>query len=52
MTWGELDLEQKLWVIPEDRMKGGVQHRVPLTDGMLRILESQKAMASIYVFEG
>lgn len=52
MTWDELDLEQKLWVIPAERMKGGVQHRVPLTDEMLRLLGPMKAMASTYVFEG
>jgi|TARA_R100000544_G_C2226885_1_gene61419 integrase len=52
MTWNELDLGQRLWVIPAERMKGGVQHRVPLTDEMLRILEPMKAMASTYVFEG
>lgn len=52
MIWDELDLEQKLWVIPAERMKGGVQHRVPLTEEMLRILEPMKAMASTYVFEG
>ena len=33
-------------------MKGGVQHRVPLTDEMLRILENMKALGSDYVFEG
>ncbi|MFY1712072.1 tyrosine-type recombinase/integrase [Tritonibacter mobilis] len=52
MTWDELDLEQKLWVIPAERMKCGVQHRVPLTDEMLRILKPMKALASAYVFEG
>ncbi|UTS79395.1 tyrosine-type recombinase/integrase [Phaeobacter piscinae] len=52
MTRDELDLEQKLWVIPAERMKGGVQHRVPLTEEMLRILEPMKALASTYVFEG
>ena len=31
---------------------GGVEHRVPLTDEMLAIIEPLKAMASTYVFEG
>ncbi|CAN0207920.1 unnamed protein product, partial [Chrysoparadoxa australica] len=52
MTWDELDLDARLWTIPAARMKGGVQHRVPLTDEMLRILEPMKALASDYVFEG
>jgi integrase len=52
MTWEEVDLEARLWTIPAERMKTGVVHRVPLTDEMLRILESMRALASTYVFEG
>lgn len=52
MQWGELDLEARLWTCPADRMKGGVVHRVPLTDEMLAILEPLRAMQSEYVFEG
>ncbi|PHO03014.1 integrase [Rhodobacteraceae bacterium 4F10] len=52
MTWNEIDWDARLWTIPEERMKGGKPHRVPLTDEMLRILEPMKAMASTYVFEG
>ena len=33
-------------------MKGGVDHRVPLTDEMLAILEDQKMFGSAVVFEG
>lgn len=52
MTWTEVDEDARLWTVPADRMKGGTQHRVPLTDEMLRILEPMKAMASTHVFEG
>ncbi len=52
MTWDEVDMGARLWTIPAARMKGGVAHRVPLTDEMLRLLEPMKAMASDYVFEG
>lgn len=52
MTWDEVDIEARLLTIPAARMKGGVQHRVPLTDEMLRILEAVKPLASTYVFEG
>ncbi|MEQ9695941.1 tyrosine-type recombinase/integrase [Shimia sp. SDUM112013] len=52
ITWDEVDLEERLWTIPAERMKTGDQHRVPLTDEMLRILEPMRAMASDYVFEG
>lgn len=52
MTWEEIDMSARLWTIPASRMKGGVIHRVPLTDAMLHILEQMQALASTYVFEG
>lgn len=52
MTWDEVDEDARLWVIPASRMKGGVQHRVPLTDEMMRILTQMKKLSSTYVFEG
>lgn len=52
MTWRELDFDARLWTVPAVRMKGGKEHRVPLTDEMLAILEPLKAMASNCVFEG
>jgi integrase len=33
-------------------MKGGEEHRVPLTDEMLAIVEPLKSLRSDYVFEG
>jgi integrase len=38
--WPEIDLVQKLWVIPAQRMKGGREHRVPLVPRALAILNS------------
>ncbi len=52
MRWAEIDFENRLWTCPEDRMKAGEVHRVPLTDEMLAILEPLKALKSVYVFEG
>jgi integrase len=52
MQWGEVDFDARLWTCPADRMKGGVVHRVPLTDEMLAIIEPLRAMQSVYVFEG
>lgn len=31
MRWREVDWEQQTWTIPEERMKGGREHRVPLS---------------------
>ncbi len=50
--WDEFDFEQRLWTVPAERMKGGEEHRVPLTDAMMKILEPLKSLASVYVFEG
>ena len=52
MKWDELDFDQRLWTCPEERMKTGKAHRVPLTDEMLEILEPLKPLKSEYVFEG
>ncbi|RUO79097.1 integrase domain-containing protein [Pseudidiomarina taiwanensis] len=37
--WSELDLEQKVWVIPASRMKRKQEHIVPLTDRALEIIQ-------------
>lgn len=52
MKWGEVNLDAGLWTIPAERMKTDIQHRVPISNEMARILEPIKAMASTYVFEG
>jgi len=52
MQWSEVDVEARLWTCPADRMKGGVLHRVPLSDQMLAILGHLRTMQSNYVFEG
>jgi len=52
MQWDEIDFNARLWTCPAERMKGKVEHRVPLSDAMLSILEPLQAMKSDYVFEG
>ncbi|WP_323908528.1 tyrosine-type recombinase/integrase [Aeromonas caviae] len=37
--WDEIDEESQTWVIPADRMKMGREHRVPLTDATMAILD-------------
>jgi len=54
-TWGELDLKEKLWTIPKERMKGTAEraraHTVPLTDEMLSIIgELPRFKAGDYLF--
>jgi integrase len=43
-TWPEIDLEQRLWIVPASRMKAGKEHRVPLSEAAVAIL---RAMAEI-----
>ena len=38
--WSEIDLEKAVWTIPSERMKAGVEHRVPLPSRAVEILES------------
>ena len=40
MTWGELDLDNALWVIPAHRTKSGVPHEVPLSPMAVALLRS------------
>ena len=39
MTWAEVDLEQRLWIIPGSRMKSGRPHRVPLSDQAIDLIK-------------
>ena len=41
--WPEIDLEAKLWRIPAGRMKGGVDHTIPLCDASVAHFERMKA---------
>ncbi len=37
-TWNEIDLNNKIWIIPADKMKADKEHRVPLCDKAIKIL--------------
>ncbi|MEM6889856.1 MAG: integrase arm-type DNA-binding domain-containing protein [Pseudomonadota bacterium] len=50
--WEEFDFEELIWSIPGERMKTDQEHRVPLTEQMLVIVEPLKALRSEVVFEG
>lgn len=39
-VWDEIDLKAKLWTIPAERMKAEKEHRVPLSDAALKLLEA------------
>jgi integrase len=49
--WDEFDLPGKVWTIPGDRMKAGKEHRVPLSDAAVALLEAMpRVKDSNYVF--
>lgn len=43
-TWAEVDAEAREWRIPGDRMKRGAEHRVPLSDAALAVLERARRL--------
>ena len=38
--WPEIDFASRTWIVPAARMKGGRQHRVPLSSAAIALLES------------
>ncbi|MGA3063866.1 MAG: integrase arm-type DNA-binding domain-containing protein [Methylocystis sp.] len=51
--WNEIDLQAKVWTIPAGRMKSAREHRVPLSDRALFILDKLvQARTGELVFEG
>ena len=42
--WDEIEMEEKVWRIPADRMKGGKEHRVPLSEQAMEILGEASAL--------
>ena len=51
--WDEINTPERLWTVPAERMKGGREHRVPLSDAALEILEDlTKAREGDFVFPG
>jgi len=39
-VWSEIDLTNKVWTIPASRMKAKVEHRVPLTEAAIDLLNA------------
>lgn len=39
-TWSEIDLPSATWTIPADRMKANKEHRVPLSDAAVKLLDA------------
>jgi integrase len=51
--WSEIDFAERLWTVPAERMKSAREHRVPLSDAALAILEQMQAICQgDFVFPG
>jgi integrase len=51
--WSEIDLKTKMWTVPGDRMKGNREHRVPLSDPAVAVLQRMLTVRqNDYVFLG
>ena len=42
--WKEIDPESRLWTIPAHKMKANAEHRVPLSDAAMEVLEQAQAL--------
>lgn len=60
-TWNEIDLKNAIWTVPDSRIKGGREHRVPLSGVALKILQDLKKQYDLskgalgeneYIFRG
>jgi len=52
-TWDEIDLQARIWTIPANRMKARKEHRVPLADAVLALLDSlPRIEGNPYLFPG
>lgn len=51
--WSEIDEEKGVWTIPAKRMKGRREHRVPLSEAALAVIERARILRqNEYVFPG
>jgi integrase len=43
-TWDEIDLDEKVWIVPGKRIKAGKEHRVPLSKAALAVLHKVRSI--------
>lgn len=49
--WDEIDLQSRIWTIPAERMKAGKEHRIPLSERAIQILNRMLSVKQCeYVF--
>ncbi len=51
--WAEVDMEERVWTVPAERMKASKEHRVPLSDAAIQVLEEMpRIVGSPWLFPG
>ncbi len=43
-VWAEIDVDRALWTVPVGCMKGGIEHRVPLSGPALKVLDEAREL--------
>ena len=52
-TWDEIDFKEKVWTVPAGRMKGGKEHKVPLAEPVIELLQAlPREAGNPFVFIG
>ena len=46
--WDEFDFDKKLWTVPAARMKGGIDHDVPLAPAAIKLLHKMREIGKQY----
>ena len=49
-VWDEIDLDKQCWIIPKERMKRSIEHRVPLATQVCEFLSQMDQTKNKYVF--
>jgi integrase len=44
--WDEINLAERIWIVPPERMKAAKEHRVPLSDAAVAVLQAVLPIAS------
>ncbi len=50
--WSEINIKEKTWTLPPERMKADRDHRVPLSDEAIRIIEEVRGYDQTRLFPG
>lgn len=49
-NWNEVSFDDAVWILPAERMKNKIEHRVPLSAAALNLLEAQKGLHPEVIF--